>query len=291
MTSTYPDLLCAVDLSRRSRLALTYAVALTDHFKARLRILTVTLASADADTRHNLAQFVADATGGQRLRPAPDLLVRSGEPGDVILQIAAEPRTDLIVMSKHGDGRARGAYGSTSAHVLAHATVPVLVAPSGLKEPPAIEVSALLAAARTILAPIDFNERACHDAAVAAGIAEAFGVPLLLVHVLPPGTSTNDLDARAALERVAGSLRACTMLEPIVAHGDPALEIARLATVRQAGAIVMGLRGDEAAAGAHPGSIAYAVLCHAPALVLALPPALDWRARATHAASSSLSPV
>jgi nucleotide-binding universal stress UspA family protein len=60
--------------------------------------------------------------------------------------------------------------------------------------------------------------------------------------------------------------------EALVAYGDPAEEISKLARDRQAGLIVIGLHGSPIL-GPRMGSVTYRVLCLAPALVLALPPA------------------
>ncbi len=55
-------------------------------------------------------------------------------------------------------------------------------------------------------------------------------------------------------------------------HGDPAEEIAKLARDRHAGLIVMGLHGSPLL-GPRMGSVTYRVLCLAPGLLLAVPPA------------------
>ena len=60
--------------------------------------------------------------------------------------------------------------------------------------------------------------------------------------------------------------------EALVAYGDPAEEIAKLARDRQAGLIVINLHGSPML-GLRMGSVTYRVLCLAPALVLALPSA------------------
>jgi nucleotide-binding universal stress UspA family protein len=55
--------------------------------------------------------------------------------------------------------------------------------------------------------------------------------------------------------------------------GEPAEEIAKIATDRQSGLIVMGLHAS-AVSGARMGSVTYRVLSVTHGLVLALPPAL-----------------
>jgi len=59
--------------------------------------------------------------------------------------------------------------------------------------------------------------------------------------------------------------------EALVAYGDPAEELAKVAQDRQAGLVVMGLHGSPVL-GPRMGSVTYRLLCLCPTLVLALPP-------------------
>jgi nucleotide-binding universal stress UspA family protein len=60
--------------------------------------------------------------------------------------------------------------------------------------------------------------------------------------------------------------------EALVALGDPAEEITKIARDRKAGLLVVGLHGSPVT-GPRMGSVTYRVLCLTHALVLALPPA------------------
>src|SRR5207247_1358584 len=59
--------------------------------------------------------------------------------------------------------------------------------------------------------------------------------------------------------------------EMLIAYGEPAEEVAKVATDRNAGLIVMGLHSSPLL-GPRMGSVTYRVLCLAHRLVLALPP-------------------
>ena len=59
--------------------------------------------------------------------------------------------------------------------------------------------------------------------------------------------------------------------EALIAYGEPAEEIAKVANDRDAGIIVMGLHSSPVL-GPRMGSVTYRVLCLAHRLVLALPP-------------------
>ena len=77
--------------------------------------------------------------------------------------------------------------------------------------------------------------------------------------------------AEAELERAADAFAGATRPEALVAYGEPAEEIAKVASDREAGLIVMGLHSS-ALLGPRMGSVTYRVLCLAHRLVLALPP-------------------
>jgi len=77
--------------------------------------------------------------------------------------------------------------------------------------------------------------------------------------------------AEAQLEREAEAMGAATKTEALVAYGEPAEEIAKVAADRDAGLIVMGLHSSPLL-GPRMGSVTYRVLCVAHRLVLALPP-------------------
>ena len=68
------------------------------------------------------------------------------------------------------------------------------------------------------------------------------------------------------------SLRSHVKPEALVADGDAAEEIAKIAHDRTTELIVMGLHASPLT-GPRMGSVTYRVLCLAPTLVLALPPA------------------
>ena len=139
-------------------------------------------------------------------------------------------------------------------------------------------------AIRRVLVPVDLTPATAHQADVARRVADALSLPLLLVHVIEPvrslvtahaTLSTVETERRyraeAQLEREAESMGAATKPEALVAYGEPAEEIAKVAADRDAGLIVMGLHSSPLL-GPRMGSVTYRVLCLAHRLVLALPP-------------------
>lgn len=274
-------ILCPVDFSDRARTAVGYAATLADHFRARLDVVAV---NADADgepvTVARLEGFVAPiADRFKTLNPALSFTIDFGVPGDAIIRQAEEDRADLIVISTHGAGAATAAYGSTTLHVMRHAAVPLLVIPPALHALPQPAIETLIGRDNRVLAPVDFHHRAIHDVRIAAGIAQAFDIDLLLLHVLSQDTVRNGEEANAMLAELAADVNTRVRVDAVLALGNPAAEISRVAIDHNAGVIVMGLRGDGRAIGSLPGSIAYEVVRQAPALVLALPEGRGWISR------------
>src|SRR5215207_10014646 len=141
-----PTVLCPIDYSDDSRVALRYAALIADHFGARLLLVTVNdllLVQAAAmaydaewlqlQSHQDLRDFYRDAN----VPSAPDAAdvtydVRTGKPAPEILKAAADGHADLIVIGTHGLSGARKAFfGATTERVLRETTVPVLVTRRG----------------------------------------------------------------------------------------------------------------------------------------------------------------
>ena len=295
MTTT-PSVVCPVDFSEPSRTALQYASVIADHFGARLIVVSVDdpllasaaesagLPSMAQETRQELLRFVADTLPKA---PAPaatmDVQVCAGKPAQEILRVAREARADLIVMSSHGrSGLSKRFFGSTTERVLRETTTPVLVTPKHAER--AWSVSAMSRYVRHVLAPVDLTPASRHQVTIAAGIAAGLEVPLILAHVLEPvyvpprvrlAVPGSDQERRASVDAQLLELVELsgmrTVPDAVVLTGDASEEIVRLADIRGAGLIVMGLHSS-GMLGPRMGSVTYRVLCLARSLVLALPP-------------------
>jgi len=137
---------------------------------------------------------------------------------------------------------------------------------------------------RRVLVPVDLSSATPHQLDVARALAEALGLPMLLLHVVEPVRSMvaaqprlPKIDAERRhraereLEAAAAGMPAPLNPEVLVAYGEPAEEIAKVAADREAGLIVMGLHSSPLM-GPRMGSVTYRVLCLAHRLILALPP-------------------
>jgi nucleotide-binding universal stress UspA family protein len=292
-----PSILCPVDFSDASAGALRYAAAIATHFATRLIVLTVEdpllTEAADLGTgvrwnpdasRHELEQFAARAFGPDS--PTLSSLeydVAVGKPAGEILRVARERSCDLIVISTHGlTGMRKLFFGSTTERVLRETTRPVLITPPA--DPGPISLDNARKLIRRVLVPVDLSPGARHQAVVGAGLADAVGVPLILLHVIEPVRTPLaarlhlagiEADRRAVaeegLQAIIADLPPRVHTEALLVYGDPAEELAKVVRDRQAGLVVMGLHGSPLL-GPRMGSVTYRMLCLSPTLVLALPP-------------------
>jgi nucleotide-binding universal stress UspA family protein len=295
--SSRPTVLCPVDFSEASRSALRFARIVVDHFGARLVILTVEdplLTEAidlgtgsvwdPEETRRELARFASHTLGGNPLKDGEvEYEVTVGKPAKQVLHLAQEKACDLIVMSTHGlTGMRKMFFGSTTERVLRETTRPVLVVPPSESSPRSLEDLHQLVG--RILVPVDLTAASLHQMQVARAISEGLRVPLLATHVVEPVRSplgarlhlpSIDLERRTRAEDALAELLATVPRnlhpEALVAYGDPAEEIAKIARDRRAGLLVIGLHGSPLL-GPHMGSVTYRVLCLVSSLVLAIPP-------------------
>jgi nucleotide-binding universal stress UspA family protein len=209
--------------------------------------------------------------------------IGGGKPAPEILRVARERRSDLIVMASHGStGFRKLFFGSTTERVLRETAVPVLVTPGGDLAP--VDLEDVRKAIRRVLVPVDLTAASAHQLDIAGRLADALSLPLVVVHVIEPVraiVSTHGAPltveterryrAEAELERAVEGLAGATRPEALVAYGEPAEEIAKVASDRGAGLIVMGLHSSPML-GPRMGSVTYRVLCVAHRLMLALPP-------------------
>lgn len=294
-----PTLLCPVDFSDANRASIRYAAAIASHFGGRILFLTVEdplLTEAvdlgtgvvwdPEDTRKELAHFVTKVFhGGPPAAVTIEYEVAVGSPAREILRVAAERRCDLIVMGTHGlTGMRKLFFGSTTERVLRETTVPVLATPPS--DPGELRLSDARSFVRRLLVPLDLTEHSIHQVQIARALSEALRVPFIAVHVVEPVRSPLaeklhlphlELERKARAEDALDNLLATVprQLQPeaLVAYGDPAEEIAKLARDRQAGLVLIGLHASPLR-GPRMGSVTYRVLCLATTVVLALPPAI-----------------
>ena len=290
------SVICPVDFSDASRGALRYAAVVANYFHAELTVLTVTdpllteAAELSGAAEHlpeavnkELLRFVQKSFDGGVTPENMKLTVATGKPAVEILRFAKAPPADLVVMSTHGlTGVRKLFFGSTTERVLRETTVPVLLVPAhdhGPARPDDVK-----RAVKRVLIPVDLSAATVDQVQSARKVAAVLEVPVLLAHVVEPvhfavsglpHLPNLEVERRAraekALAELASSVPPELRPEALVAYGDPAEEIAKVARDRDAGLIVIGLHASTLL-GPRMGSVTYRVLCLTSTLVLALPP-------------------
>ena len=294
--ASFKSILCPIDFSDHSRVALLYAASLARRAGGRLTVLFVNdplLVSAAAAAYNRAALGEASQAEVLRfvrgtLRPAvvqaTSLKCRTavGKPAREIVRAVGAEGHDAVVIGTKGLGGARRLFvGSTTAELLRRTKVPVLAVPLA-DAMPAPRVPPSWPGTR-IVAPIALGSSAQDDGRRAAAIARWFNAAIVLVHVVHepslPSWFGGDVgaqmrirrakaeDALEAIRSQLGGVRSTT----IVTTGHPPDEIAAVTAELRAGLVVMTLRRGAGVLGAPIGSIAYNVLCHGIAPVLALP--------------------
>jgi universal stress protein A len=294
-----PSVLCPIDFSDASRVALRYATAIAEHFCGRLVLVTIndplmseaaalTLGPAwlPEDADRELRRFFDETFDHHPTAPIELVCeVGIGKPAPEILRVAREYHCDLIVMSTRGaTGVRKLFFGSTTERVLRETTLPVLCTRPSDAGPLSLDL--IRARVRRVLVPVDFTPATSRQVQIARALGEALSVPVLLTHViepvrfpLPPALHLPNTDterrarAEKTLDELVRTIPAALKPEGLVVYGDPAEEIAKVAADRQAGLIVMGLHSSPLA-GPRMGSVTYRVLCLSPTLVVALPPTM-----------------
>ena len=161
-------ILYATDLSAGARYAFAYAISLANTYNASITILHVLFEDRNIDSiasfyigkeewleikkrtydearkaligkkRDNIAiqevlhKFSEKAKAGDESQAfiTDEIVVKSGNPEDVILEQAEERNSDIIVMGSHGQGAlADAVMGSTARRVLRRSKKPVFVVP------------------------------------------------------------------------------------------------------------------------------------------------------------------
>ena len=298
----FRSVLCPVDFSESSRLALRYAAAIAARAHASLTVEYANdpfLVAAAAAALHDRTfakrsatelQHFIDATLSRQSRRLVRLKIRVsvGASAAEILKTVVRARSDLVVMGTHGlTGTGRLLMGSTTLSVLQRTVVPVLAVP------PSTDDGAVNLASwprGRVVAAIDLDHHSRADVETSARIARWLESSLLLLHVVddvaPPAWLKSSLtrhdrarltQAQEDLEALAVVARRRVSTDARVVSGRPAEAIAALVAAEKPELVMTALRDRRGWFGSRRGSISYYVLSHAVVPVLALP--AQWRPR------------
>ena len=242
-------ILVPLDGSEQALAALPVAKVLGEIERAALRIV------------HVGKRGPPDAALLKRLRLAVPLLddstvdVRTGEPAAEILLAAGEMKPRLIVMCTHTAAKPRKMLGSTATDVLRNAPCPVVLVPPGR--------GSIAWHLHHVLVPHDGTPTTSAALRPAAELAERASAELLVAHVTDisaapaePGSFTtqryvdqpqhewpawtSEFVKRLACICPLGHLH----VRVVLAHGNPAAEIVRLAKKQSTDLMVLAWRGE-----------------------------------------------
>ena len=295
----FRSILCPVDFSAHSAVALKYAANLAKRSAGRLHVFHVNdpllataaaVAFADQDyakvALDELRLFVARALPARTKNTNTiRCSVGTGDTTRMIAATAKRLRCDLIVMGTHGlSGVEKVLLGSTTERMLRRSSLPVLAIPPTPSVATSRQTPGRQWPGTAIMVPVDLGHESPRDIKDAEAIARAFGTGLVLVHVVPPIQAPPwfraDLSAHGRM-RVTSAQRQLESLERTVAPGidteihvatgRPADEIAAAAAEGRIGLVVMHRRRGPGWFGSRAGSIAAGVLRHAFTPILLLP--------------------
>ncbi|MFZ0338576.1 MAG: universal stress protein [Terracidiphilus sp.] len=220
-----------------------------------------------------------------------DSLAREGHPTQQIVAAVRQFHADRVLLGTRSRGKlGRLLIGSVAEQVLRSVYLPVITVG------PEAHLLVDKGEERVVLYATTLRETSRPSAALACQVAAAQKAKLVLMHVLPPITEMQrkglptGLDSSAMLElRILAAqtgAECCSAIEPVVAHGNPSIEILALAADRRASLIVLGAARSPAFEILTRDHTVHRVLAHArcPVLTLREPQTMP---EETHAVTAS----
>jgi nucleotide-binding universal stress UspA family protein len=296
-------ILCPVDFSDHSRLAVDYAKVVARWYGAAITVLHVHQVAVPSfgvgpvvapqafvpvvltDEERGavlraIENFVAaDRAAGWQMASLVDEAVNV--PG-AIVSLAGSLPADLVVIGTHGrTGFHRLVLGSVTEKLLRTAPCPVLCVPP--HSPDAVRLSE--PGLSRVICPVDFSASSARTLRYAASIAEQARARLTVLHVIELAPDAGDVlvpeadvyraarleNANAAMrDLIAADIRQASAIDEVIGAGRPYQEIMRMAAEQQAGLIVMGVHGRGAVDRMFFGSTTQHVVRQAPCPVLTL---------------------
>lgn len=219
-----------------------------------------------------------------------DSLAREGHPTQQIVAAVRQFQVDRVLLGTRSRGKlGRLLIGSVAEQVLRSVYLPVITVG------PEAHLPVAMGEERVVLHATTLRETSRPSAALACQVAAAQNAKLVLLHVLPPisemerkGLPTGmHSSAMLELRILAAQTGAgcCSAVEPVVAHGNPSIEILALADARRASLIVLGATHRQAFENLTRDRTVHRVLAHArcPVLTLREPQAMPEESHAVAA--------
>ncbi|MEP7245664.1 MAG: universal stress protein [Gammaproteobacteria bacterium] len=279
-------ILCATDLLAKSEAAIDRAALIANDVGADLSLLHVVVPmNSELDLEQTLRSAIQNMKSRSRpprwrAGPAPNVIVRAGQPSRVILDTVKEHKIRLLVMGPHRKGSLHDTLeGTVAARVLASRRCPVLFAQGSSRSP-----------YRNVLLALDLSSVSAAAVRAADGLAITRTAEVSVVHAYEPpyqgmlqhaGVGVGAIVAcaegwkREADTAVRDFLKwqnaGFTRYEVMIEEGHAAAAILRTARRVQPDLLVMGTRGRGRARRALLGSVANEVLHQIECDVLVVP--------------------
>ena len=284
-------ILCPVDYSEPSALALKYAVAGARVFDADLTVLhAVQIEPPPYFTKSETDQLLdqlrqateyaqADLTAflTRVLGKHPKLLniktqVSDALPANAILDTIKNDQVDLAIMGTHGRSPAkRFLLGSVTETVLRHSPVPVFIVRQAQHALIDVDDPNAMPVVKRILCPVNSLRSSAAGLGHAASLAAKFGAQLTILYVVESETEALDKAQQTLCSWVPAEVSATYSINPVVRKGVAGDEIIRFAGETQQDMIVLcAYRGKETKERIF-GQTADLVLRKAPVPVLVVP--------------------
>ena len=286
------EILCPIDFSELSDLALRYAAAGANQYNANLTVfhaahielpryftrgmtdqITKEINAAQEDVQAHMARHVESTLGSAAGKLSVKYKFVQAHPVDAILDTAESGETDLIVLGTHGYGGVKKLLmGSVAKGVLESSSVPLFTVRQ--KQHDFIDVTNrdAIPQIKSILCPCNISEPAGLGLRYAVSLAERFHANLTVLNI-HEGEET--LDSSPVEEElcdwISSNVKAQCALKPIVRQGNAAEQIINFATEEKIDLIVIGARHHSFHGGSFFGRTTELVVRHAPLPVLTVP--------------------
>lgn len=289
MTGLVARILLATDCSREAARAQKAAMFFAKACQAKLDILSVLEAPPGMDSEFQVNQVyldqlqkeagkVVDRVVGEADRCGVETRVSIswGMPVQQINETARNLKSDLVVMGTRGrTGLAHVLLGSTAEGVVRGAPCPVLTVRSVAPVNQPVRIT-------RILVPVEFSDCSLEAMEYTVQAAKEFAASVTILHVVEPASYGLDFTlshagdverTTKALDKRLGEFTALFKGQGILAQyqiqsGAPGTAIPEVARAVEADLIVMGTHGRRGFSHLVSGSVAEAVLRHAPCPVL-----------------------
>jgi nucleotide-binding universal stress UspA family protein len=253
-------ILCPVDFSDLSGLALKYAAAGARAFDAALVVfhahrlelpayftkdqvagLTRQRRGAQNQALKFLQSYTRKILGAEAGRIRLRFETKDAHPVDAILAAARRHRADLIVMGTHGRGGARRLWlGSVTENIARQSGIPVFVARQKQHEFINTADPQTMPQLATILCPMNFSQASRAALGHAAALARQFNARLVAPCIVEPGDKGAPPAARRELERWLEAAGGQCATQVLTRKGQAAGEIVSLASRMRADLVVLG---------------------------------------------------